>query len=152
MFILAESASIVPKTPQRLGEVRRETVQCVNDFRLDSLYHIEQVREIGMVAERKGSVALITKPAVRVHSPTGQDGCAGFAKIAEHGGVHNVRRAQQHLAASRAGFITLVFGEALPELLVDLRQLENRSVQHQRKAVVAQAAKQFLTFAQRVAQ
>src|SRR5207245_2829417 len=130
--------------------IRSEAVECKNFLRLDAFDHLDEIRKIGMVAQGECSVALITKPAIGIHRPTGQNSGPGLSEIPEHGGVHNIRRTKQHLALSRAGIVALVFWKTLAKLFVDLSEPVNSAVQHERQAFISQTAKQFLAFAQRI--
>src|SRR5690349_632392 len=105
-----------------------------------------------MVAERKSCVALIAVTAVEVYRPTGKDRSALAAQVAEHRRVDHVRRTEQHFTLRCAGFITLVRGKGVTELLINAREIPDRSVQHQGQAGLTETAEQFLAFAQRIAE
>src|ERR1051326_7057323 len=108
---------------QRLGKSRREAVERINLFWLCLLDHFDQVREIGVIAQGECSVALITETAIWIDGPTGQNRGPLFAEIAEHRRVDDIRRTEQHFAASRIGFIAFIFWEALAELFIDFCEL-----------------------------
>src|SRR6266513_4705862 len=125
------------KVAQGAREIGGEPVQGIDLFSLDTLDHFNQLGEIGMVAERKSRVALITKAAVGIDRPAGENCRSVLAQIPEHGRVDDVWRAEQNFAPSGTSLVALVAGEALAELLVDLSKREDCPVQHQRETGIS---------------
>jgi hypothetical protein len=152
LILLAERLSIVAEIAQGLREFGGEAVEREDFFGLHLVHEFDQVAEIGVVAQGKGRVGLVTEPAIGIDRPAGQDRHAGAAKIAQHGRTGGIGRAQQNFLARGLRIIFLVGGKALAELLVDFRQLVNRSMQHDRQPGVTETAEQFLAFAEGIAE
>src|SRR5256885_12334933 len=85
LLILAERLGIMPEFPQRLRKISRKAVHRVNFFGLHVSDQFQQLWKISMIAEWKGSMALMPKLAICVHSPTGENGSAGLSEIPQHG-------------------------------------------------------------------
>ena len=71
LFTLAQGLGIVTEASQSLGKIRGKSVQRQHLSRLDPFDHVQQVREIRMIAQRKGRVRLIAVAAIRIHRPAG---------------------------------------------------------------------------------
>ena len=152
MLVFAKGAGVKAQFAQAFSEVGGKSVERVNFFRVYPFDHFDQVWEIGMITERKSGVGSVTKAATGIDRPTGQDCDANFAELSQHGRTGDIRRAEQDSAVGESGLIRFVFGKALAELLVDFGELENRPVKHDGKTGIAEAAEQFLAFAERVAE
>src|SRR5215470_8235261 len=96
---------LVAKAAQSLREIGGEAVQGVNNLWLNQLHHFNEVGKISMIAQRKSRVALITEPAVWIHSPSGQNGSPRLPEIAEHCGIQHVRWTKQNLPSRGTRFV-----------------------------------------------
>jgi len=152
LLLLAQGLRFEAHVAQGLGKIGGETVQGIDPFRRDTADHFKQLGKIRMVAQGERGVALVAVAAVLVRRPAGENGCAGGAEIAQHCGVHDRRRAKEHLAAHGFGAISLELREPGAKLLINFHRFVNGLVQHQGKAGFAQRAEDLLALAERVAQ
>src|SRR5439155_15099604 len=74
------------------------------------------------------------------------------AEVAEHGRADDVWRTDENFAFGFTGFVAFVGRKFLAELLVDLCELVGAAMEREREAGFGEAAKQFLAFAQGVAE
>ncbi len=73
LVIFAKSPGREPGISQGLREIGGEPMQCIDFPRTHLTDEIQEVREVGVVAERKGGIGLVPKTAGRIQCPTCQD-------------------------------------------------------------------------------
>ena len=152
LFLLAQCTRVEPHLAQRPRKVRGKTVEGENSFRRDALHEFDETGKIRMIAQRKRRVGSIAKPAIRIDRPAGEHRGAHPAELAQRGRQVRHRRANQHFASRGPAVKLLVSRKLLAELLINLRELENRFVQQNRQTRVRQPAQQLLAFAERIAE
>lgn len=152
LVLFAEGLGVVAEVAQGLGELGGKAVEREDFFGLDLFDEFDEVREVGVVAERECGVGLVTEAAVGIDSPAGEDGDADFAEVAHHGGVGDVRRTEKNFTPRGTGFVFFVGGKALAEAFVDFGEAMDGAVEHDGQARFAEAAEDFLGFAETVAE
>src|SRR5262245_50152170 len=102
------------------------------------LHECDQIIVVRIVAQRKSSVTLVTKPAPGIKSPTRDDGGADVSKVRHQDGAIGVGRKDQNIVLGTSWREQFVIWESNSKHLVDVCHLGNGLVKHDRQASLRQ--------------
>ena len=152
LFIPGQRRRLDSHRPDIRRELSGKSVQRVNALRRDPTNHLQQIRVVRVIAQRKCRIDLILIPATGIHRPSGHHRDPDPSQFPPEIRHPLSRRTQHHMSRGFRWHQRPVRRKLTSQLRVDPRQLRHRIRQHHGQPRPQQRRQHLLRLPQRISQ